>query len=390
MNDEQIVMDNILDSQCPKSVTKGILLEYRIQRLFFAMGYYSKTGIIVKTNQDLNSDVITDLDVYGTYVHKNFTAKRIWADCKSGKAKPLERISWLKGVRATIKIDDIVFVKSGVRTATKQFAHKSGIMVLDEAILTKLETDYEVDTNDWSGPWNPSSQQDMIKRLREIDRARNGICARTGNYISSAYWCLDEYARIKKCMTAIGQLSEFEQVCQSEPDKKTIKWAILQLIPMFVLATLNICRDLYFLSDTEKKESIKTNLISSEIPINRRAEIVNATYRIAMGIIQQQYPAAQLPQLDSSLGFTPPPYFDKYYDLILRITGRPNQYFDVLRLLDYSLQEYVLNDTPMDVDALQRRIPAFSEARIGVKTILHFIIDTCKVPQSFFDAILKN
>lgn len=390
MNDEQMSMDNILDSQITKSVTKGTLLEYRIQRLFFAMGYYSKIGIIVKANQDSNADVITDLDVYGTYINKNFTTKRIWADCKSGKAKPLERISWLKGVRATIKIDDIIFVKSGVRTATKQFAHKSGIMVLDEAILTKLETDYEVDTNDWSGPWNPISQQNMIKKLREIDKARNGICARAGNYILSAYWCLDEYARVKKCMTAIGQLSEFEQVCQNEMDRKAIKWAILQLIPMFALATLNICRDLYFLNDMEKKEIVKNSLISSEIPVNRRAEIVSATYRIAVGILQQQYPAAQLPQLDSSLGLTPPPYFDKYYDLILRITGKPNQYFDVLRLLDYSLQEYILNDIPMNVNTMQRIIPNFENARIGLKTILHFIIDTCNVPQSLFDVILKN
>lgn len=389
MNDEQMKISDMMQLQPENNIPKGAQLEYRIQRLFFAMGYYSKIGIVVKTGQDSNADVITDLDVYGTYVHKNFTARRIWADCKSGRAKPLERISWLKGVRATIKIDDVIFVKSGVRLATKQFAHKSGIMVLDEKIISKLEGDYEIDSNDWSGPWNPLLQQNMVKKLREIDKGRNGICARTGNYISSGYWCLDEYARVKKCITAIRQLSEFEQLCQSEQDRKTVKWAVLQLIPMFTLATLNICRDLYFLSDMEKKEIVWNSLISSEIPTNKRAEIVNATYRIAAGIFQQQYPSAQIPQLDTSIGFTPPSYFEKYYDLILRMTGSPNQFFDVLRFLDYSLQEYALNDNPIDVSVMKKRIPNFETTRIGFKTILYFILDTCDVPAHFFGDLLK-
>lgn len=389
MSEGQMKISDIIQPQIEKNVPRGALLEYRIQRLFFAMGYYSKTGIVVKTGQDPNSDVITDLDVYGTYIHKNFTSRRIWADCKSGKAKPLERISWLKGVRSTIKIDDVIFVKSGVRTATKQFAHKSGIMVLDEKMISKLEQDFEVDTNDWSGPWNPLLQQNMIKKLREIDKQKNGICARTGNYISSAYWCLDEYARVKKCITAIRQLSEFEQICQSEQNKKIVKWAVLQLIPMFTLATLNICRDLYFLSDAEKKDIVWNSLISSEIPVNKRTEIVNATYRIAVGIFQQQYPAVQIPQLDSSIGLVPPSYFDKYYDLILRITGNPNHFFDVLRFLDYSLQEYALNDSTMDISIMKKRIPNFESARIGFKTLLYFIRDTCAVPTHFFDSVLK-
>jgi len=389
MDNEQLYIKEIGNSK-EKVLSKGSLLEYRIQRLFFAMGYYAKTGVIVKSGQDAIADVITDLDVYGIYLHKNFTSKRIWADCKSGKAKPLERISWIKGIRSLIRIDDIIFVKSGVRTNTKQFAHRSGIMVLDESILSKLESDYEVAADDWSGPWNPRTQENMLTMLKAIDKTTRGICSRSSDFIASTYWCLGEYARLKKCITAIRELGELLQFFQGKREYPILKWAICQLVPMFVLATLNICRELYFLTDSEKASIINDNLISSEIPISKRTDIVNATYKMAQGIIQQQYPGAHIPSLDLSLSLIPPKYFEKFCDLILRITGSPNQYYDVLRLLDYSLQEYCLTNTKLDESILERKIPNYRNAYIGEKTLLHFISDVCNIPQEFFVPLLHN
>lgn len=388
MDNQQLYIKEIDDWK--GKVSKGSLLEYRIQRLFFAMGYYTKTGVIIKSGQGATADVITDLDVYGIYIHKNFTSKRIWADCKSGKAKPLERISWIKGIRSTIRIDDIVFVKSGVRTNTKQFAHRSGIMVLDESILSKLESDYEVDANDWSGPWNPGTQENMLAQLKAIDKSTRGICSRSSDFIASAYWSLGEYARLKKCITAIRELGDLLQLFQGKREYSILKWAICQLVPMFALATLNICRELYFLNDYEKILIIDDNLISSEIPIDKRTDIVNATYKIAQGIIEQQYPGVHFPSLDSSLGLKPPVYYEKFHDLIFRITKNPNQYYDVLRLLDYSLQEYCLCNTKIDETTLGKRIPNYRNAYIGEKTLLHFIIDICNIPLDFFTPILHN
>lgn len=386
-DNKQVTFGEIENSQ-KMTISKGALLERRIQRLFFAMGYYTKNNIIIKSSQEFGADVITDLDVYGVYVHNNFTSKRLWADCKSGRAKPLERISWLKGIRSTIKIDDIIFVKSGVRTTTKQFAHRSGIMVLDEPMLTKLETDYGVDPTDWSGPWNPATQDDKIARLRSIDKSNRGICSRAADFISSTYWTLEEYARVKKCITAIRGLGESLQLCRDITERSVISWGIYQLVPMFTLATLNICRELYFLNDTEKYPIIKDGLISGEIPINKRAALIDATYKMAQGIIQQQYPTTKVPDLDLSLALKPPAYFKKFYDLVLRITSRPIQYYDVLRLLDYSLQEFSLNSKQPDENEMIKRFPSYENARFGEKTILHFILDVCDISQDVFGFLL--
>lgn len=389
MSNEQLSFENNKTSSSKKTVSKGTMLEYQMQRLFFAMGYYSKTDIIVRSSKEAIADVITDLDAYGVYIHKNFTSKKIWADCKSGKAKPLERISWIKGIRSTIQVDDIIFVKNGVRVSTKQFAHQSDIMVLDETLILKLEADYDINTNDWSGPWNPKLQQNMIPRLRELDKISRGICFRSADFISSSYWYLGNYSRVKKCITAIRDLKTYEQTCLNDEQHKIVKWAILQLIPMFTLATLNICRELYFLNDHDKEVIIRDKLISSEISVTKRSAIVNATFKLAQGIIAQNYPTVTIPDFDPNLGLNPPNYYEKFCNLIIRITDHPNNYYDVLRLLDYTLQEYELQNIMIDETNVQDKISNYTNAQIGFKTILHFIIDVCDIPVDYFSHVLN-
>ena len=67
-NDNQIKMfDNknlkdidISENSMVKNVNKGELLEYQIKRLFFFMGYFPKTNIIIQTSSDEPYDTVTD------------------------------------------------------------------------------------------------------------------------------------------------------------------------------------------------------------------------------------------------------------------------------------------------------------------------------------------
>ena len=107
------------ENNLTKNVSKGELLEYQIKRLFFFMGYFSKTNIIIQTSSDEPYDIVTDLDVYGIYVHYDFSLKTIWADCKSGAAQEINRVAWLMGIKEMIDVDDILFVKKGTKISTK-------------------------------------------------------------------------------------------------------------------------------------------------------------------------------------------------------------------------------------------------------------------------------
>lgn len=372
-----------------KNISKGSLLEYRLKRLVFSMGYYPKIGVLLKTLQDDAADMITDLDVYGFYVHKNFSSRTIWADCKSGQAKPLERISWIMGVKQISKIDEVLFVKKGVRSSTREFARKSGIQVLDLDILEKLEKDFNIDSNDWRGSWNPETQMNQLVKFQKIDIPNGSTFKKIGNFISSGYWTLDEYTKVKKCMTALKQLSEIEQFPLNEEQKKSVHWAIFELINMFVLATLNISKELYYFSDKDKKETVIDKLISGEISMQMRKELVEATYKIAHSIILQQIPNYDKKLNVPNLEMKPPKYTEAYVDLILRITNNPLQYFDVLRYLDYIFMEFDLQIKQINYQELKSIFSNDENLVISAKTILHFICGVTGIRRELFQ-IMQN
>lgn len=373
-----------------KKISKGELLEYRLKRLIFSMGYYPKIGVLLKTSQEEISDMITDLDVYGFYVHKNFSSKTIWADCKSGQAKALERISWIIGVKQLAKIDEVIFVKKGVRSNTREFARKSGVQILDLEILDKLEKDFCIDPSDWSGSWNPKTQMNQLVTFQKINIPNGDRFKKIGNFIASGYWTFDEYSKIKKCITALRQLAEIEQFPLAPDQKTSINWAIFELINLFLLATLNISRELYYFADKDKKETIINGLISGEISPKMREGIVEATYKIAHSIILQQIPNYDKKIQIPNIGLNPPKYSEAYIDLVLRITNNPLKYFDILRFLDFVFMEFDLQSKEIDFSILQKIFPNCDDLIISAKTIIHFICNITGLRKELFKILKQN
>lgn len=382
------IFEDVGPMETVKKINKGDLLEFRIQRLLFFMGYFTKRGIIMKTSADDSADEITDLDAYGIYIHKDFSSKRIWADCKSGKAKPLERISWIKGIRNSVKIDDVIFVKKGVRINTKQFARKGGILVLDNETIIKLEKDFGIAEKDWRGSWDYYTQYDNINNLKKTVDYNGKELKNIAQFIESNYWVYDYYARIKKCITGLQQLYDIYEMAK-EKQKFIVKWAMCELISLFTLATLNICREVYYLSEEEKKTMINDGLISGEISARKRAELVEATYKMAIGLVKEQIPNFKPARLNLNVGISAPDYCSKFNDLVNRITNNPLNYFDILRILDFSLMEYELKNAQIREDELEELFDNYNQIKVSMKTIIHFISDVCKIPITFFELLKK-
>ncbi|EPR12046.1 hypothetical protein [Ruminiclostridium papyrosolvens] len=368
-------------------VSSGSLLEYRIKRLLFAMGYYSKVGILIKTTQDDLADTITDLDVFGTYIHKDFTSRTIWADCKSGQARPLERISWIKGVMNTINVDSVIFVKGGVRNSTKQYARKSGIQVLDLQSIEKLESDYAIKPNDWRGSWNPNTQGNKLILFQKLNAPSNEPFRKIADFIGCDYWTYDNYTRIKKTLTAIRQLAQVTDISFTKEQTTNLKWAIYELVSLFVHALLNICKELYYFPDEEKKSTVYDGLISSEISAKKREEIIEAVFKTAYSIVQKQIPDFKPPEQNPKFNLNPPSYFEAFYDLVLRITNNPLGYYDILRFFDFVLMEYDLQEKKIIDSELLKIFNNCDDIITGTKTILHFLCQITGINRGYFQII---
>lgn len=369
-----------------EDIPKGEMLEFRIKRLLFHMGYFPTKGVYIKTSFDEYQDDITDLDVYGVYIHKDFRRKTIWVDCKSGKAKPMERIAWMKGIKQLVNVDDIIFVKNGIRKSVKVFAKNSDIQILDMSMLEKLEDSYGIDKDNWIGAWDPINMFNKRNQLSNLKIPQKDMYKKIVNLISAEYWSMDSYTQLKKLITALKTLSTVPVESLKMEDAKVLKYGIYTLITLFTLTTLNICRDLYFFNKNDKRELLLEGLLSSGMPLKKRNEILQASYRLAYEIIRTKLP--DTPEIvDKELKISPPDYFDAFEDLINRIVSNPMAYFDILRSLDLVLMEFDLNEKSIDKELIEKHCENYNLNIIGIKTILQFICQITDIDKSFFQLL---
>lgn len=370
-------------------INKGYLLEFRIRRLLYYMGYFVRGGVLIKTKIENESDDITDLDVLGILITKNFSDNNIWADCKSGKAKPLERITWINGMRTYIKIDEIMFVKKNIRLSTKEFARKHNIQILDTKIIDNLEKMYCIDKNDCQGTWDYRCEKQAIQSFEQIDMYNKESIKRILDFIKSDYWSLDNYKKVKKSITAMNQLGDIIKLPICNEQKFGVKWAIYEIGTLFLLATLNICKEIYCLDDNNKKNIIYKNLSSGSLTKRQQEDVVKASYRLAYSIIKSKIPEfnenVSMPKYEAK----PPIYFEAYSDLILRITNNPLKFYDILRFLDIILLEYDLKAKTIDKNKLSKTFSNIDDLLESSKLILYFICSITSLPKETFRLISK-
>lgn len=382
---EEVAAAN-LNRHIKENVCKGATLEYRMKRLLFFMGYYPKVGIKLKTSNDIEAHDITDLDVYGIYIHRDFRKKSVWVDCKSGKTHPLEHILWIKGVRDSFCVDDILFVKRNVKYTIKEFAREQNIQILDLALIETLEKNYLISDSDWRGSWNPIINSNKLKELTNITIPNNINTTKVRNFISFDFWNSDTYSRVKKCITAFRLINEIPMHALSENELITIKWAIYELTTLFTLSILDICKELYYFSEMERSKILLDRIISGEISLKKRQNILKGCYRLTYQIIRAEIPNFVMPPRyeDFNILNSPPGYFEPLLELINRVLKTPNYYYDILRFLDFTLFEYDLQNKRYDINELNKVFQNTSNNILGAKTILNFISQIIGIERSVF------
>lgn len=369
---------------------KGELLEYQMKRLFFFMGYYVKTNINIQTSSDEPYDVVTDLDVYGNYIHKDFLKKTIWADCKSGDAQEINRIAWLNGIKSIIKVDDILFIKKGTKISTKLFANSHHIQIVDLNMVSDMERKYGIDNGDWRNLWNPISQKQYIDTFKHIKTPNNEIYKRILKFINTHYWAIeDNFTRCKKTITALKDLSGFVGLPFASKEIEAIRWAIFELIGLLMFAMLQICRQIHYLPNRDKKELIINGLIYGSNSKAKIQDILKVTNNIAKKTMENYCGHEIGSMCMPEIRLNSPEYSEAFVDMILRITEKPMHYFDILRFLDFSLSQYDLQHKEYDLKELASIFCNHKELLKSMKVYLHFISYITRIPLSEF-SIMEN
>lgn len=367
--------------------TKGLLLEYRIKRLLFHMGYYAQSNILLKTSPYLPNDDITDLDVYGYYFMPDFSYSAKWVDCKSGNTNVLQHLAWINGIKSQVAVNEVIFIKQGVRKSIKEYARTLGIKVFDLNCLSQLEEHYNIKSNDWRGSYDIMMQSGKLIDFSRISVPDEHLYKSIANFMASTYWALDSFSKVKKCITGLRQLASIVTLPFDESQIKSIKWAIFNMISMFLLATLEICGNLYYFSDNDKLSAIAEGLVSGSIPVSKRQEIAEISYKFASTIVKQYIPEFNDSMVSKVNPNMPPNYYEAYCDLIKRITQNPLSWTESLRILDFYLMEFDLKGKSKPDNFFSDFSVKSDDLELSLKTILHFIHKVTGVPKDIFSLI---
>ncbi len=374
-----------------EKVSKGEMLECQIKRLLFFMGYYTKTNIIVQTSSEEPQDIVTDLDVYGIYIHNDFSKKTIWVDCKSGTTQEINRVAWLNGIRDMIEVDDILFVKKGSKLSTKIYANKKHIQIVDLDIIKEMEGRFGVKSDDWRNAWNPLIQRSYINAFKAISTPDSTIYKRILKYVNTHYWAIeDNYTRCKKTITALKDLAVQVQLPLSPLENTAIKWVIFQLCGMLMLAMLQISGQIQYFRDRDKVELINLGLLYGKNSKSKIEDILKVTNNIAKKTLRKycvdEKVTVDLPEIK----LNEPEYAEAFTNLLFRIIEQPLSYHDILRFIDFTLLQYDLNNVEYDIQELNEIFNNTSELIKSEKALLHFVCHATNMPRDIFILLKGN
>lgn len=340
--------------------------------------------IVESTDYTYSDDNITDLDVYGYLFLPDFSYSVSWVDCKSGNANVLQHIGWINGIKPQIIANEVIFIKQGVRKNIKEYARTLGIKIFELNSLKQLESNYNIKNDDWHGGYDVKVQAKKLEEFSKISTPEPDTYKNIANFMTSTYWTLDRYSKVKKCITGIRQLTKILSLPFNDEQRNAIKWAIYNLVSLFFLATLEICGDVYYFSDEDKLATIAEGLVSGTIPLAKRQELADISHKIAAEVIKQYIPEFNDSTLNKVNPNTPPAYYEAYYDLIKRMAQNPLVWTKSLRVLDYVLMEFDLKNEPIPRGFFTEFSLAPEDMEFSLKTLLHFINKVTGAPKNLF------
>ncbi|ARV04157.1 MULTISPECIES: hypothetical protein [Enterococcus] len=362
-----------------KQINKGNQLEFRAKRLLFYMGYYAVHNILIKSSNDIIFEEITDLDVIGLKYTSDFRSNRVWVDCKSGRIKTMERLTWINGIKNYLNIDEVLFIATSKKAAV-DYASQLDIQIFDQKIFAEVEKRFNINSDKWYGSWNPEVMLNISQEFKSIEISGIDI-KKIASFINADYWIYDSFTGLKKSITAIRQLAKIPYDVLEKDQKTAYRWAIYQLIILLTDSILKVNREVFYLEKKKREEYINQKLIASDIPINRRNEI----FESAAYLISQKLKSSD-PNLVTPLNVnvSPPNYAEALNSVVERLINAPKYAEDILRTMDLLFMEFDLLEKPLDEDIVNSLLPSYKDNVFGIKIILHFVVGSTDIDKTLF------
>lgn len=226
-----------------KKQNKGTQAEELLRFYFLKAGYYVVRGIPYK----YDGFDITDIDLFLYSKNTGLSREKVIVDIKNKKTpQALERIFWVKGLQAVLKIDNAIVATTDMRPSILKYGKEQNVTVLNGYFLKKLEKlaqEYEYRLTD----------NEFLDLIDEYSFQRmDGDWKNKINYAKSLLILGMNFDHINSW---IDIASFFAQQVLTNPDYRKLALRCLYLICSFIFIGIDFqVRECLFMEQEEKKK----------------------------------------------------------------------------------------------------------------------------------------
>ena len=311
-------------------------------RYLWSLGYFVRRNVLL-LDKEGSGRQYTDIDVMAVKLDEELRTDYVVCDCKSGtQAKTRERLFWLKGVMEYFGAKDGMFIRSRmVESKYTELGNRLGISSLSEGQLAELEKVYDIDTS-FFGPFSKEgvANDELFSVLRKFN-------AYSADYLKIRFWedePSEQITNLVACCKRINELGELQQ--------KAKDFLVAYALSLLSLSVVRLANRVLIISDAQKGEFIRLELLGGKVEHNARRELLGGFYDFMTKEIELRYKAKYPITRTQFLDSLTPDYAKYLIDLITRICQKPRWYSPLPRYMDLLAFESVLANRSLKISDL--------------------------------------
>jgi hypothetical protein len=313
-------------------VTAGERYECRVARLLYAEGAFVRRDVAVAGD----GLTVTDLDILALRFAPDLSVRRLAGECKSGAARPLDRVLWGHGVKALVGADEqFLALARPAGEDVRRVAARLGVALLDARDVRRREARWP------DGAWGPHAPElaALRERVRSAARGDDDL-RRAHRFLTGECWLLAPVPAVKRALGAARLLARHQSPGLPPARREAVAWLAGEALAAVTVALVRLAGEAYRAPAEVFRRRTAEHLAEGIAPygvmqsLSREVDRYLGPLLSDLGVPPRERVA--------TLGFLapePPKYADALIELAERLAREPAAAAELPRLLDWRLAE---------------------------------------------------
>lgn len=310
---------------------RDLPLKAQMRRLFWTMGCTTSLDVklrayITGEQRATGPQEFTDLDVLSIGFSPSGKPHLTLADCKTARARAVERMFWLRGVSEFFVADEAFMVRSNaVPAAARTLSTRLGVGVVDPDDLRSLTKTYHSPV-DLEGPLRCLFDVDSIRRHMEnmsgLDRRLDSLV----DFVRFDYWVYEPFRNLTQVVAHLAEAAP--ALNPSQPRHLGI---FFQAAWQYAFT---LARSTYTIRTSRMAEipiAVESYVAGGELALREKAQLGILLHRAGISV-------------DPRSGILPP-YIEQLTELVTRVINKPAETGEILRYAEFLATAVVVGES---------------------------------------------